>query len=90
MLSKKSYIWCNIGKATLLVVVLLKHFYSSDNIADSKCYGLKKYDQCYLYQRTAKATPVCWVILYIVIPAILSLYDVAESKLFMWIFFGTK
>ena len=41
MLSKKSYIWCNIGKATLLVVVLLKHFYSSYNVADSKCYGLK-------------------------------------------------
>ena len=41
MLSKQGYICCNIAEATLLVVVLLKQYYSSYNVADSKCSGLK-------------------------------------------------
>ena len=41
MLSKQGYICCNIAEATLLVVVLLKQYNCSYNVADSKCSGLK-------------------------------------------------
>ena len=41
MLSKQGYIYCNIAEATLLVVVLLKQYYSSYNVADSSYSGLK-------------------------------------------------
>ena len=41
MLSKQGYIYCNIVEATLLVVVLLKQYYSSYNVADSSYSGLK-------------------------------------------------
>ena len=41
ILSKQSYICCNIAEAALLVVVLLKQYYSSYNVADSRFSGLK-------------------------------------------------
>ena len=41
MLSKQGYICGNIAEVTLLVVVLLKQYYSSYNLADSKCSSLK-------------------------------------------------
>ena len=41
MLSKQGYICCSIAKVTLLVVVLLRQYYSSYNIANSRCSGLK-------------------------------------------------
>ena len=41
MLSKQGYICCDIAEATLLVVVLLKQYYFSFNVADSKCSGFK-------------------------------------------------
>ena len=41
MLSKQSYICRNIAEAALLVVLLLKQYYSSYNVADSRCSGLK-------------------------------------------------
>ena len=57
MLSKQGYICCNFPEATLLVVVLLKQYYSSYNVADSKCSDLKIIESMLLYQRIAKATP---------------------------------
>ena len=39
--NKAGYIFCNIAEATLLDVVLLKHYYSSYNGADSLCSDFK-------------------------------------------------
>ena len=41
MVSKQGYICCSIAKVTPLVVVLLRQYYSSYNIANSRCSGLK-------------------------------------------------
>ena len=60
MLLKQGYICCNIAEPNLLVVVLLKQYYSSYNVADSKCSGLKIIESMLLYQRIAKATPFYW------------------------------
>ena len=60
MLSKQGYISCNIAEATPLALVLLKQYYSSYKVADSKCSGLKIIESMLLYQRIAKATPFYW------------------------------
>ena len=60
MLSRQGYICCNIAEAMLIVVGLLKQYYSSYNVADSKCYGFKIIESMFLYQTIAKATPSCW------------------------------
>ena len=41
MLLKQGYICCHIAEPNLLVVVLLKQYYSSYNVADSSYSGLK-------------------------------------------------
>ena len=41
MLSKQGYTCCNIAEATLLVAVLLKQYYSSYNVANSRWHSLK-------------------------------------------------
>ena len=46
MLSKQGYICCSIAKVTLLVVVLLRQYYSSYNIANSRRSGLKTIENC--------------------------------------------
>ena len=62
MLSKQGYqsICCNIAEATLLVVVLLKQYYTPYDVANSNCSGLEMIESILLYQRIAKATPFCW------------------------------
>ena len=75
--------------------MLLEQYYSSYNVADSKCSGLKIIESMLLYQRIAKATPFYWNVtearlFCIMFPSDLSFYGVAESnsKIFMWMLFG--
>ena len=98
MLSKQSYICYNIAEGMLLVLVLLKQYYSSYNIADSRFSGLKIIGSMLFVLENCQSNTVLleyhWskVILYNVVPAILSLYGVAESnlKLLMWMLLGAR
>ena len=96
MLSKQSFICCNIAEVTLLVVVLLKQYYSSYNVIDSRCSSLKIIWSMLFVSENCHTNTVllecywCKVILYNVVLVILFPY-VAESnsKLFMWMLLGT-
>ena len=58
MLSKQGYIRCSIAKVTLLVVVLLKQYYSSYNIAKSRCSGLKTIGSMLFVSENCKSSTV--------------------------------
>ena len=76
MLLKQGYICCNIAEPNLLVVVLLKQYYSSYNVADSRCSGLKIIGSMLLVSENCQSNTVLleyhWskVILYNAVPAI--------------------
>ena len=56
----QGYICCNIAKVTLLVAVLLKQYYYSHNIDNSRCSGLKIIKSILFVSEIVKATPFCW------------------------------
>ena len=76
MLSKQGHICCNIAEVMLIVVVLLKQYYSSYNIANSRCSGLKVIGSMLFVSENCQSNTVLleyhWrkVILYNVVPAV--------------------
>ena len=89
ILSKQSYICCNIAEA--MPLVLLKQYYSFYNIADSRCSSTKIIGSMLFVSENCQSNAVLleyhWskVILYNVVPAILfSMILLNQTQSYSW------